>query len=135
MKSITLSVLFAAVIFSACNSDSDSKSATTSVVVDEIKPELSKDAITVNSESKSNAELLMEKSDCYTCHSLDSKLIGPSFKEVATKYANTDGNIQSLAEKIINGGSGVWGEVPMQAHSQMSKVEATEMGKFILSIK
>jgi cytochrome c len=48
---------------------------------------------------------------------------------------NNKASIQLLADKIINGGSGVWGEVPMQAHSQMSKEDATEMVNFILSLK
>jgi cytochrome c len=76
----------------------------------------------------------MEKSDCYTCHSVDTKLIGPSFDEISKKYVNDKESVQKLIDKIINGGSGVWGEVPMQAHSQMSAEDATEMVNFILSM-
>ena len=77
----------------------------------------------------------MKKSDCYACHTNDAKLIGPSFKEVAQRYPAKNKNIETLVDKIINGGSGVWGQVPMQAHSTMSKSDATEIVNYILSLK
>ena len=77
----------------------------------------------------------MIKSDCYSCHTNDTKLIGPSFNDIAQKYTDTDGNIKLLVDKVINGGSGVWGEVPMQSHSQMSDTEAKEMINYILALK
>lgn len=78
---------------------------------------------------------LIAASDCLTCHKVDMKVVGPSYKEVAAKYEATDANIEKLADKIIAGGSGVWGEVPMQAHPNVSKDDAKEMVKYILSLK
>lgn len=78
---------------------------------------------------------LISKSDCLTCHKVDMKVVGPSYKEVAAKYEATGANIEMLALKIISGGSGHWGEVPMQAHPNVSKEDATEMVKYILSLK
>jgi cytochrome c len=78
---------------------------------------------------------LIAASDCLTCHKIDMKVVGPSYKEVAAKYEATDANIEKLADKIIAGGSGVWGEVPMQAHPNVSKDDAKEMVKYILSLK
>ena len=82
-----------------------------------------------------NENPLMAKSDCYSCHTNDTKLVGPSFKDIAHKYSTTPDDINLLVDKIINGGSGVWGQVPMQSHSQLSEVEAKEMVNFILALK
>ena len=78
-------------------------------------------------------EDLIEKSSCLTCHKEDSKLIGPSYKEIAAKY--TEADIDKLADKIINGGSGVWGDVMMSPHPGMDKENAKKMVKYILTLK
>ncbi|UQB70248.1 c-type cytochrome [Epilithonimonas zeae] len=77
---------------------------------------------------------LIEGSDCLGCHKLDEKMIGPSYKEVAAKYDNTPENVEMLAEKILKGSSGVWGDVPMPAHG-FSKENAKFMAQYILSSK
>ncbi|HYG41277.1 MAG TPA: ThuA domain-containing protein [Cytophagales bacterium] len=77
---------------------------------------------------------LIEASDCKACHSVDKKSIGPTYREVSLKYKSQSGADQALAKKIISGGSGVWGEVPMAAHPQLSTEDAAEMVKYILSI-
>ena len=63
---------------------------------------------------------LIAANDCNTCHKEDVKVIGPAFVDVAAKYPATDSNIDSLANKIIKGGKGHWGEVPMTAHPTLS---------------
>ena len=78
-------------------------------------------------------EDLIEKSSCLTCHKEDGKLIGPSYKEVAAKY--TEADIDKLTDKIINGGSGVWGDVMMSPHPGIDKENAKKMVKYILSLK
>lgn len=78
---------------------------------------------------------LIEASDCVGCHKEQEKLVGPSYNQVAKKYENTPKNISMLAGKIINGGKGVWGEIPMTAHPQISKQDAEEMVSYILSLK
>lgn len=77
---------------------------------------------------------LIEGSDCLGCHKLDEKMVGPSYKEVAQKYENTPENVEMLAEKILKGSSGVWGDVPMPAHG-FSKENAKFMAQYILSSK
>lgn len=77
---------------------------------------------------------IIEGSDCLGCHKLDKKMIGPSYKEVAAKYENTPENVEMLAEKILKGSSGVWGDVPMPAHG-FSKENAKFMAQYILSSK
>lgn len=80
-------------------------------------------------------ELLIVKSDCIGCHKKDEKIIGPSYVEIAEKYPSTDENITLLASKIIKGGKGVWGPIPMTPHTNITDDEAKTMVKYILSFK
>lgn len=78
---------------------------------------------------------LLTQSDCLSCHKEQEKLVGPAYKEVAQKYEASEKNYTYLAEKIISGGKGNRGEIPMTPHPTLSKEDATEMAKYILSIK
>lgn len=77
---------------------------------------------------------LIAGSDCKACHQLAAKSVGPSFTEVAKRYRDDKTAIAKLANKIIIGGGGVWGEHAMSAHPQLSREETTEMVKYILSV-
>ena len=77
---------------------------------------------------------LIGASDCTTCHALHEKKIGPSYEDVSKKYENTDANVEMLVSKIIKGGAGNWGEIPMTAHPDLKEEDATEMVKYILSM-
>ncbi len=76
---------------------------------------------------------LIEGADCLTCHKVDARVVGPSYQEVAQKY--TEADLDYLAEKIIEGGAGVWGEIPMTPHAGMSKENAKKMASYILTLK
>jgi cytochrome c len=78
---------------------------------------------------------LVAGSDCLTCHKTSEKNIGPAYKDVAAKYENTEENVKMLAEKVIKGGSGVWGAVPMTPHPQISQEDAEAMIKYIFLLK
>ena len=80
-----------------------------------------------------SGQTLIEMSDCMACHNADEKMIGPSYKEIAAKYSEKD--LEILASKIIEGGSGNWGSVPMQPHPQISKDDAKKMVEYILKQK
>lgn len=81
----------------------------------------------------SKGEELIAAKDCLTCHKVELKLIGPAYIDVAKKYPATEENIAMLADKIIKGGTGNWGEVPMTPHPDVSVEDAKEMAKYILS--
>ena len=81
-----------------------------------------------------NAELAQKK-NCMACHAIDKKLVGPSYKAVAAKYANDKEAVAKLAEKIVKGGSGVWGPVPMPANTQVSAAEARQLAEWVVSNK
>lgn len=78
---------------------------------------------------------LIGQSDCLTCHKVSEKVVGPAYQEVAARYAGKPGIEDSLANKIIHGGAGNWGQVPMTAHPQLSHEDAVAMAKYILLLK
>ncbi len=79
-------------------------------------------------------EALVLQGDCKTCHHSVNKIIGPSFTDIAKKYEYTPANVKLLAERIIKGSSGVWGEIPMNEHTDLSENDAAEMTRYILSL-
>jgi cytochrome c len=95
----------------------------------------SSETTSISEPAKSNlsGDQIIETLDCSGCHAVHERMIGPSYQEIAGKYSDKD--IELLASKIIEGGSGVWGGVPMSAHPQVSKEDATKMVKYILSQK
>ena len=79
-------------------------------------------------------KLLIAESDCKSCHLIDTKSAGPGYRDVAQKYKKEVRAVEQLSDKIIKGGSGVWGETAMAAHPQISKENATLMVEYILSL-
>lgn len=77
---------------------------------------------------------LIDGSDCKACHAIDQKVNGPSYLEIAKRYAEDDGAVAYLAEKIINGGGGKWGETVMSAHPQLTVEQTTAIAEYILSL-
>jgi cytochrome c len=87
-----------------------------------------------DSEIISQGESLVKASDCKTCHHATNKIIGPAHTDVAKKYEFTEANVKLLADKIIKGGAGVWGEIPMTAHADISQADAEKMARYVLSL-
>lgn len=73
--------------------------------------------------------------NCMACHAVDKKLVGPSYKDVAAKYAGQKDAAEKLAGKVLKGGSGVWGPVPMPANAQVSAEEAKKLVAWVLATK
>ena len=90
--------------------------------------------ITENPDYKKGVEIT-SKLDCFTCHKIDEKNIGPAWRDVAAKYAGQDTAVKYLAAKIIAGGSGVWGQVPMAAHPTLSQEDAETVARYVLLLK
>ena len=78
---------------------------------------------------------LAQKNGCVACHSVDKKIVGPAFKDVAKKYAADKGAEAKLIAKVKAGGSGVWGPVPMPAHPQVKDADLKTLVKWVLSQK
>jgi len=71
--------------------------------------------------------------NCMACHAVGKKLVGPSYKDIATKYAGQADAVDKLAGKIIKGGSGAWGPVPMPANAQINDADARKLVAWILA--
>ena len=80
-------------------------------------------------------QALATAKNCMACHAVEKKLVGPSYKDVANKYAGQGDAVNKLAAKIVNGGSGVWGPIPMPANNQVSEAEAQKLATWILGLK
>lgn len=78
---------------------------------------------------------LAQKKNCMACHAVDKKVVGPAYKDVAAKYKGQKDAEAKLAEKIVKGGAGVWGPVPMPANTQVSADEAKQLAAWVLSTK
>jgi cytochrome c len=80
-------------------------------------------------------QALATAKNCMACHAVDKKLVGPAYKDVAAKYAGQAGAADKLAQKIMKGGSGVWGPVPMPANTQVNEAEAKKLAAWVLTLK
>ena len=122
------------VVLAACGSN-DSKTSTsdTKDTAAVEKPAATND-ISANPDYQKGLALIAQ-SDCLTCHKVSEKLTGPSYQEVANKYAGSDTAMNYLVGKIIKGGKGVWGAVPMTPHPLLSETDVQQMVKYILLLK
>ncbi|HQS00241.1 MULTISPECIES: c-type cytochrome [unclassified Polaromonas] len=73
--------------------------------------------------------------NCMACHAVATKLVGPSYKDVAAKYAGQKDAVDKLAAKIVKGGAGVWGPVPMPANAQVNADEAKKLAAWVMTQK
>ena len=78
-------------------------------------------------------QALATSKNCMACHAMDKKLVGPSYKDVAKKYAGQKDAADKLAAKIIKGGSGVWGAIPMPANPQVNEADAKKLAAWVLA--
>ena len=78
---------------------------------------------------------LATSKNCMACHAIDKKLVGPAYKDVAAKYKGDKTAADKLALKVMKGGSGVWGPVPMPANAQVSEAEAKKLVAWVLATK
>lgn len=78
---------------------------------------------------------LATSKNCMACHAVDKKLVGPAYKDVAAKYAGQKDAVDKLSAKIMKGGSGVWGPVPMPANTQVNEAEAKKLAAWVLTLK
>jgi cytochrome c len=79
-------------------------------------------------------QALANSKNCMACHAVERKLVGPSYKDIAKKYANQKDAAEQLAGKIVKGGSGVWGAIPMPANPQVSEADAKKLTAWVLSL-
>jgi cytochrome c len=88
----------------------------------------------VSGSALASADLAKAK-NCLACHAADKKLVGPSYKDIAAKYAKDKDAVAKLAKKIREGGVGVWGQIPMPANPQVSDAEAKTLATWVMATK
>ena len=122
-----------ALMVAACNSNSN-KGASDSTAT---TPAATTSAPATGSSAAADTAglALIKKNDCLTCHKVDQKVVGPAYQDVAKKYTASPAVIDTLANKVIKGGSGNWGSIAMSPHPALSETDAQEMIKYILSLK
>ncbi len=81
-----------------------------------------------------DGEALFKSKPCAACHNVDVKMVGPALKEVAAKYAGTDGAVELLAGRIKNGTQGTWGAMPMPPNP-VTEEEAKILAEWVLGLK
>jgi cytochrome c len=81
------------------------------------------------------AEAMMKKDGCAACHSVEKKIVGPAYVDVAAKYRNDKNAVATLTKKIKEGGSGVWGQIPMPPNAAVPEADVKELVAWILALK
>ena len=89
-------------------------------------------AVSVTAPALADQALATSK-NCMACHAVDKKLVGPSYKDVAKKYMGQKDAADKLAAKIMKGGSGVWGAIPMPANPQVNEADAKKLAAWVLA--
>jgi cytochrome c len=81
------------------------------------------------------SEALAKKQGCLACHAVDKKVLGPSYQDVAAKYKGQKDAQAKLVEKVKNGGSGTWGQIPMPPNAALSDEDLNTLVKWVLATK
>ena len=134
MKKIITICLLTAGFYACNNGGTEQKSVAATTTEPAVEKPAAKADVTDSPEFVKGLELV-NNNDCKTCHKVDEKLIGPAFRDVANKYPNNTSTLDTLAHKIIKGGQGNWGSIPMAAHDKLSVEDATAMAKYVLLLK
>ncbi len=132
MKKVIVTMMIAAGLY-ACGGGESAETTETKPISNATVEEAAREEAPVV--AKKDGKALIEASDCLTCHKDDAKLIGPAYQDVAKKYESNEANIKMLSEKIIKGGQGNWGEIPMAGHPNISEDDASAMVEYILAMK
>lgn len=137
-------ILLATLMFSCGGADTNSNTAVKEEPIEESKPievtsptttePANEEVIESKNSAKMSGEEKVANSDCLSCHYMDKQIIGPAFLDIAAEYANNEENITMLAEKVIKGGTGVWGDTAMPPHATLSLEDAKAMVQYILSL-
>ena len=124
--------IIATLSLTGCGSDSDSAAVGEAVVpeVASVEPVVEK-AIEVNPEVLA-ADL--KSLGCYACHAIETKRVGPSYRAVAERYRDQPESVPALVAKVINGGGGVWGPIPMVTHPHLTQEQLTPLIERILQL-
>ncbi|HJU46083.1 MAG TPA: c-type cytochrome, partial [Chitinophagaceae bacterium] len=126
MKHLILLLCISGILSACGNEQKQTSKAEATTEAQPLKENTTPDPLSNNPDYQKGLELIGQ-SDCLTCHKIDDISTGPSYRDIANKYESNKENISLLAGKIIKGGAGVWGPVPMTPHPDLSKKDAEQM--------
>ena len=132
MKQFYCFIVFLAFSFAigACNSGAGKTSASDSA--NATQDIINTGGTSADSTGNISGSKLIAVNDCLTCHTVNEKSFGPSYMQIADKYDFNQGNIENLADRVIKGGKGLWGQNAMNPHPNLSVQEAEAMCRYIL---
>lgn len=132
MKKIIITSAIALILIACGGSGTENKEA----VKEETKKEEATTSISDDPVYQEGLALVAKPENlCLTCHKVDEKLTGPAYRDVANKYENTPENVKMLTQKVLKGGSGVWGDVAMVPAPGLKEEDAEKMVKYILLLR
>lgn len=123
-------VFFAALFITSCSKKETDPNVESNVMMEEPVAQSTEE---ISTEPGAEGLKMIQGMDCLTCHKVDARLVGPSYQEIADKY--TEADMDMLAQKIIDGSVGTWGQIPMTPHAGLSKENAKKMVEYILTLK
>lgn len=123
-------VFFTALLITSCSKKETDPSVESNIMMEEPVAQSTEETST---EPGAEGLKMIQGMDCLTCHKIDARLVGPSYQEIADKY--TEADMDMLAQKIIDGSVGTWGQIPMTPHAGLSKENAKKMVEYILTLK
>jgi cytochrome c len=135
IKSLSIGIIAISALTYSCGGGGSSSSTETSTTTPppaapvSLEEKYKDDPIFVAGSAKA------KEAGCTACHMIQRKIVGPSYADVAAKYENTPENVEMLTSHVINGNVGVWGEVPMPAHPQLSREDVETIVKYVLILK
>ena len=133
-------LLATSIFITACSNNNDKTASASGNQATETKTsekdtvEKKSTDVTTNIDYEKGLNLVL-KSDCNTCHKIAEKTLGPSYVDIANRYTGKMGIEDTMAQKIIKGGSGNWGTVPMPPHPNIPVDDARAMSKYVLSLR
>lgn len=129
MKKIVFTLLLAFLILGSCGESKNNEKTVEGDKKNAPKVEITEQP----KETAADGLALMQKSDCFACHKIDSKLLGPSYQEIASKYTAADTDM--MVTHIIEGSTGIWGDLQMTPHPGLSTSDGKAMVDYILTLK
>ena len=129
-----LAISFIASVCFACGNNNTNTQQSADQKIDSATNHAAPADLSSNPDYKKGLKLLTGQ-DCLTCHKISETSTGPAYQDVANRYTNDDATVTTLANKVIKGGTGNWGQVPMTAHPNLSEADAKQIVKYILLLK
>lgn len=128
-----ISIIAAVILLAACNGGAGKTEASDST--NKTEAIINNGGTDRDNAKNISGSQLIAANDCLTCHKISEKSFGPSYQQIANRYEDNQGNVENLADRIVKGGKGLWGQNAMTPHSNLAVPQAEQMVRYILSLR